>query len=384
VPISMGEDIRDVTKSELMRTAARIDLTALEDNYHSIVSLVSDRVDLLCVIKADAYGHGAVEVGTRLEKTGARYLGVATIQEGKELRNAGISLPILVLSGIMPWDSTDHFVQYNLTPVISASEMLESLGELSSSSRLKIHIKVDTGMGRLGFSIQDMASVAEKLMTMTHLEVEGVMSHFPASDLRDDYGMGQIKDFAKVVEVLRNKGIKPRYVHMANSGAICNYPEAHFSMVRPGIMLYGSYPDPSLRDKIKLKPVMTWISHVAFLRHIPAETPVSYGRTYITSKETKVAYIPVGYADGYPIGLSNRGVVLIKGVGCPVLGRVCMEWIMADVTDIDVVNPADEVILMGGSGKGESVSADDIAEEIGSIPYDILCGISRRVLRLYD
>jgi alanine racemase len=385
ISISMAENTVNREADELMRTVARIDLSALAHNYGAIKSMVPQHTVLLCVIKANAYGHGAVEVGRHLERIGADYLAVATVQEARELRNSGISLPVLVLSGILPWDSIEEFAHDNLTPVISSLEMIESLKGVSLPvSGLRVHIKVDTGMGRLGFSIQDIALVAERLQMIDNIDVEGVMSHFPSSDIRDEFGMSQIEEFMKVVKFLSSKGIKPRYVHMANSGAICNYPEAHFSMVRPGIMLYGSYPDPLLRMKVPLKPVMTWISHVAFIRTIPADSPVSYGRTYTTTRETKVAYIPIGYADGYPMGLSNRGMVVVKGAGCPVLGRVCMEWIMADITDVNGVIPTDEVILMGASGHGESVSADDIAEETGSIPYDILCGISCRVPRLYD
>jgi alanine racemase len=369
---------------EITRTSVRVCLSSLVGNYHTISRAVERDVTLLCVIKADAYGHGAVDVGRALESAGARYFGVATVQEGRELREAGITIPILTLSGLLPWDSLNYLTRYNLVPVISNFDMLARVGRFESAVGLKVHVKVDTGMGRLGFSTAEVPAVLTTLESLSNVEVEGIMSHFPASDQRDDFGKRQIEDFRHVLEVFSDHGVRPKFCHMANSGAICTYPEAHFTMVRPGIMLYGSYPDLSLRNKIALKPVMKWISHVAFVRHLPSDSPVSYGRTYFTTGETTVAYIPVGYADGYPTSLSNRGMVLIRGRGCPVLGRVCMEWTMVDVTDLPDVAPGEEVVLLGDSGKGEVITADDIADTIGSIPYEVLCGISKRVPRCYD
>jgi alanine racemase len=369
---------------ELVRTSARINLASLLENYRTISELVSPGTVLLCVIKADAYGHGAREVGRSLESAGAQYLGVATVQEGRELREAGLTLPILVLSGVLPWDSLEYLTRYNLTPVVSNTDMLERMEGFPRSATLKVHIKVDTGMGRLGFSMKEVPVIADRLASLNHIEVEGIMSHFPASGQRDEFGMQQIDGFRRALEILGDRGIAPRFTHMANSGAICTYPEAHFTMVRPGIMLYGAYPDLSLRRRIDLKPVMKWVSRVAFVRFIPAGSPMSYGRTFVTNRETRVAYVPIGYADGYPARLSNRGMVLVKGKGCPVLGRVCMEWIMIDATDLASVEPGEEVVLLGDGGKGEAITADDIADRIGTIPYEILCGISRRVPRYYD
>jgi alanine racemase len=209
------------------------------------------------------------------------------------------------------------------------------------------------------------------------------MSHFASSDKRDDYGLRQIEDFREVLDAFRRHGIEPRFLHMANSSAICNYPEAHFNMVRPGIVLYGAYPDAALSDRLRLTPVMSWLSRVASVRTIGQGVSLSYTRTYVTTRTTRIAYIPVGYADGYPVGLSNRGTVLVRGVKCPVVGRVCMEWILVDVTDLADVQPDEEVFLIGSAGGDAKITADELAVQAGTIPYEILCGVSRRVPRLY-
>jgi alanine racemase len=365
-----------------IRTSADIDLDALEANYRSVEKSVTPGTVLLSIIKADAYGHGAVEVGRRLESIGARYFGVATIEEGRELRENGISIPILILSGVMPWDDLDPLVDYDLTTVIATRDMLDRIAAAGFSRRLKVHVKVDTGMGRLGFDRHDIESVAKRLTGLKHVEVEGLMSHFPSSERKDEYAFREIDNFRKALATFKGCGIEPKYAHMANSGAICNLPEAHFNMVRPGIVLYGSYPDSSLRGRLDLKPVMRWISRIAFVRSIPAGAFLSYGRTYETDQPRKIGYVPIGYADGYRTGLSNRGTVLVQGRRCPVVGRVCMEWTLVDVTGVPGVRADDEVVLIGKQD-GETVTADEMAGLTGSIPYEIFCGISKRVQRRY-
>lgn len=365
-----------------VRTSADIDLDALEANYRSVEKAVSPQTVLLCVIKADAYGHGAVEVGRRLQSIGARYFGVATTEEGRELRENGISVPILVLSGVMPWEDLDPLSDYDLTTVIATPDMLDRIAKAGYPKSFRVHIKVDTGMGRLGFDRHDAEALAKRLVGLTHVEVEGVMSHFASSERRDDYAFTQIDDFRRVLRTFEDYGITPKYTHMANSGAICTLPEAHFTMVRPGIVLYGSYPDSSLQGKLDLKPVMRWSSRIAFVRSIPAGSALSYGRTYVTDRTRRIAYVPVGYADGYRTGLSNRGTVLIRGERCPVVGRVCMEWILADVTGTPGAQTGEEVVLLGNQG-GETVSADEMAGLSGAIPYEILCGVSKRIPRRY-
>ncbi len=369
--------------AEKRRTSVWIDLRALEENYYALKGLLRPPAKLLCVIKADAYGHGAVEAGRRLESLGVSYFGVASVEEGKELREQGIRADILVLAGLMPWDRCDTFVEYNLTPTVGTFEALEKVASFTGKKRLKIHLKLDTGMGRLGFVAEELPELTKRLKSLRAVEIEGVMSHFPCSEKRDDRGLQQVARFAENLDALRKAGVAPRFAHMANSGAICNYPEAHFDLARPGVMLYGAYPDQALREKISLKPVMKWVSRIAFVRTFPPGCPLSYGGCYVTERETtRVAYLPIGYADGYPRALSNCGSMLIAGKRCRILGTVCMDWVFVDVTDLPGVGPGDEVVVMGGAEEG-TVTADEMAEQIGTIPYEVLCNVSKRIPRSY-
>jgi alanine racemase len=370
-----------MSETAVLRTRTSVDLNVLESNYRAIQARVAPGVGLLSIIKADAYGHGAVEAGRRLASIGAPYFGVATIDEGRELREGGITIPILVLSGVMPWESVQAALQHRLTPVVADFDALERLAGLREAE-IRVHIKIDTGMGRLGFVQADLDRLTRRLRELPHVRVEGLMSHFASSEKRDDYGLAQVRDFTGAAEFLKERGITPKLLHMANSGAICEYPEAHFTMVRPGIMLYGSYSDPVLEGALQLGPVLTWSARVGVVREFPAGLALSYGRTYITGRRTKIAYIPVGYADGYPRALSNRGSVLVRGRRCPVVGRVCMDWIFVDVTEAGEVAPGEEVVLLGGSGN-EAIRADDVAAQAGTIPYEVLCGISRCIPRHY-
>jgi alanine racemase len=333
------------------RAVAFIDLSILEENYKTIKAKVLPETGILCVVKADAYGHGAVEVCRRIESIGISYLGVATIDEAVDLRANGINSPILVMSGIMPWDDISVFLQQDVTPVVYELSVLMKLSSLakSFSKPLKIHLKFDTGMGRLGFMPDDASLVINHLAGVDNIHVEGLMSHFSSSEIRDAHGIGQINTFKKIIEVFLKKGFQLEIVHMANSGAIINYPESHFNMVRT---------------------------------EFPEGFPLSYGRTFVTSKSTRVAYIPVGYADGYPRALSNKGSVLIRDKRCDVIGRVCMDWFLVDVTGYGDINVNDEVILLGESIT-DCITADEIAEISGTIPYEILCKISKRVIRIF-
>jgi len=366
------------------RAVACIDLSILEENYKTIKAKVSPETGILCVVKADAYGHGAVEVCRRIEPIGISYLGVATIVEAVDLRANGINSPILVMSGIMPWDDISVFLQQNVTPVVYELSGLTKLCSMakSFSNPLKIHLKFDTGMGRLGFMLDDASLVINHLAGADNIQLEGLMSHFSSSEIRDAHGIGQINTFKKIIEIFLKKGYQPAIIHMANSGAIINYPEAHFTMVRTGISLYGSHSSRELRDLLPTRQVMKFVSRIALIREFPEGFPLSYGRTFVTSKNTRVAYIPVGYADGYPRALSNKGSVLIRDKRCDVIGRVCMDWFLVDVTDYGHINVNDEVVLLGESIT-DCITADEIAEISGTIPYEILCKISKRVTRIY-
>ncbi|NLW35123.1 alanine racemase [Syntrophorhabdus aromaticivorans] len=366
------------------RAVAYIDLRVLEENYGTIKSKLSPEAGLLCVVKADAYGHGAAEVSRRLEDLGVSYLGVASAEEGIELRDYGIQAPILVMSGIMPWNDVEPFRRHNLVPVVYDLATLKRVKEESKGFEepIRIHLKFDTGMGRLGFAMDEVSFVLELVSDTKDIEVEGIMSHFSSSERRDEYGLKQVKAFTSIVEFLKDNGITPKLIHMANSGAIVNYPEAHFNMARVGISLYGSYPDPELKKILSIKQVMKFVSKIALVREFPAGYGLSYGRTFVTKRNTTVAYVPVGYADGYPRALSNRGYVLIQDRRCGVIGRICMDWLLVDITDLEGVEVKDEVILLGHSD-GDVVTADEIAELADTIPYEILCKISKRVLRVY-
>ena len=366
------------------RAVAYVDLNAIEENYKTIKTMLSPGVKVLCVVKADAYGHGAVEVARRLEANGADYLGVATIDEGMELRESGIITPILVMSGIYPWEDVALVYKSGLTPVVYDSATLDRIEEEGEHHEepLRIHLKIDTGMGRLGFSIDDIPYLTERVSGMRGVHVEGLMSHFSASEVRDAYGLKQMEQFRQAVRMVQDAGLNPEVIHMANSGAISMYPDAHFTMVRAGINLYGSYPSRELMDKVKLAPVMKFVSKVSLLREFSEGQALSYGGTYVTKKNTIIAYVPVGYADGYPRALSNKGSVLIKDTRCGVVGRICMDWLLADVSHLEGVEVGEEVVLLGRSDT-ETVTADELAEISGTIPYEILCKISKRIMRVY-
>lgn len=366
------------------RAVAYVHLGILGENYRTIRSKLSPGVGLLCVVKADAYGHGAIEVSRRLEALGVSSLGVATVEEGVELRINNIKAPILVLSGIMPWDDISTFLEHDLTPAIYNLETLTRIRARAGTfcAPLKVHMKFDTGMGRLGFSAKDAAAVMDCVENVASIQIDGLMTHFSGSETRDQYGIDQVTAFKEVVRGFVERGFRPRTIHMANSGAIINYPEAHFTMVRTGISLYGSHPSKDLKEKLPTRQVMKFASKVALTREFPVGYALSYGRSFVTERRTVVAYIPVGYADGYPRALSNKGYVLIKDRPCPVVGRVCMDWLLVDVTDLSTVSVNDEVILLG-EGKSNTITADEIGEIADTIPYEILTQISRRVPRVY-
>ena len=365
-------------------TTAEVDLGTLAYNYHQLRQFASPSVKFLAVVKADAYGHGAIPVSKKLEELGADFLGVATVQEGAELRNAGIKKPILVLSGIYQEEAED-VLTYQLTPMVYRLEIAEILSAAAKKQgkKIPIHIKVDTGMGRIGVLAEEAAAFANRVRKFENLDIEGVASHFSTADGgNSSFAEEQLQRFTRTLEEMKNVDIDPPYCHIANSAALVTLPAAHFTLVRPGIMLYGSYPSSSLKDKVPLRQVMSWKSLVANLKKVPKDYPISYGRTFITQRPSLIAAIPVGYADGYNRLFSNRGEILINGMRAPVVGRVCMDWTMADVTDIPGVAVGDEVVLLG-SQLGKEITAEELGERIGTIAYEILCSVGKRVARIY-
>ncbi len=364
-------------------TVAEIDLEALAFNYRQIRKRVPREASLLPIVKADAYGHGALPVSLKLEKLGVNYLGVAIPEEGVALRKGGVTCNILILEGIFK-DGAEEAIRYGLTPVVFDIESLNHLSKAAGKRGKKatVHLKVDTGLGRLGVPFDQLPVFLKELKKISNIEVEGLLSHFSMTDQEKAYSSAQWETFQKAIAMANAEGFKSRYVHMANSAHLTLFPEHSGNMVRPGIMLYGSYPVSTFQSRIKLKPVLTFKTRIHFLKSVPTGSRISYGGTFTTQRESLIATLPVGYADGYSTRLSNQGEVLIRGKRAPVVGRVCMDLIMVDVTDIYGVSNGDEAILIGRQGR-EQITADEIARKIGSISYEVLCLIGKRVPRIY-
>jgi len=364
-------------------TVGEIDLGALEFNYRQIKKRIPEDVKLLAVVKADAYGHGAVPVSLRLEKLGVDYLGVAIPEEGVELRKGGVRAPILVLGGIFGAE-LDQIFRFHLTPVIFRKDSLRALSREAErrKKKVKVHLKVDTGMGRLGVPLSLWPDFLQEVRRLPKIDVEGILSHFSMTDKEKGFTHNQWKAFQRAVAIAQEFGISPWYLHMANSATLTAFPAYASRLVRPGIMLYGSYPSPAFCSLISLRPVMTLKTRIHFLKSVPPGARISYGGTFQTRRESLIATLPIGYADGYSRHLSNQGEVLVKGKRAPVVGRVCMDFVMVDVTDIPRVSIGEEVVLMGRQGR-EQITPDEIAEKINSISYEVLCSIGRRVPRVY-
>jgi alanine racemase len=370
--------------SRFHTTTAEIDLGALAYNYHQLRHCAPPTVKFLAVVKADAYGHGAVPVSKRLEELGADFLGVATVQEGIELRQGGVNKPILVLSGIYQ-EEIEGVLAYQLTPMIYRWEIAQFLSAAARTQgkQVPVHIKIDTGMGRIGVLAEKAPAFVNGVRGLGNLTIEGIASHLAMADEGNTaFSEEQLKKFSWTIAEINRLDIYPPFYHIANSAALVNLPAAHFTLVRPGIMLYGSYPSASLKDKVALRQVMCWKSLIADLKQVPEGYTISYGRTFTTQRPSLIAAVPVGYADGYNRLFSNRGQVLIQGRRAPVVGRVCMDWTVVDVTDIPGVEIGDEVVLMGDQ-LGHRITPEEMGEQIGTISYEILCSVGKRVQRIY-
>jgi alanine racemase len=369
-------------------TVAEIDLNALRSNLDQLRGLIRGEADILGVVKADAYGHGAVEIAKELEAAGMKLLGVATTEEGIELRASGVSLPILVLAGSYQ-EEFGKVLENHLCPVVFDLQMARSLDSMAKKAGqpIRVHLKVDTGMNRLGIPWREWEPALKVLQSLKNLQVEGLMSHFSAAESfhPDDqaFTAEQRQRFQACLDSARKMGIQPRYIHLANSAAATLQGPARLNLVRPGLMLYGLHPSPALRDLVPLRPVLRWKTAILSLKRVCAGDPVSYGRTYTCQKDSLVAVLPVGYADGYSRALSNRGEVLVRGKRAKIAGRVCMDLTMADVSAIPGVQAGDEVVLLGRQGS-EEVSAAEMAGWMETIPYEVLCAIGRRVPRVYQ
>lgn len=365
-------------------TFAAIDTGAIRHNYGELRGFLGGASRMMAVVKANAYGHGDIEVSRVLESEGCEYLGVAVAAEGVRLREGGISCPIVVLGGVYPEEIPAVF-EFDLTPVVFDMDSARLLDAAASGvgSTLAVHVKIDTGMGRLGLFPAEAAAFFEAFRGLANLELEGVLSHLAESDADDkSFSRRQLEIFLDTLEVVRRAGFAPDIVDISNSAAVVEMPETHLSLVRPGIMLYGSYPSERLRSMIALRPAMELKTRVVQVKSFPKGSPVSYGRTFVTERDSRIAVLPIGYGDGLPRRLSNNGDVLVRGRRAPVAGLVCMDFTMVDVTDIEGARAGDEAVVIGSQG-GERITAEEVADRAGTISYEIFCNVSPRVPRVY-
>ncbi|MDP4152196.1 MAG: alanine racemase [Bacillota bacterium] len=371
-----------------LRTWAEVDLDAIVHNFQLVRGLVGSSRKIMSVIKSDAYGHGAAAVAKRLIKEGTDYFAVADLDEALELRQNGIDIPILILGYTDP-RCASVLAKNKIEQTVFCKRYAK---ELSDSAALQncsvtVHIKADTGMNRIGFACQceeimeDCANEIEEAVKYPCLSVKGIFTHFAISDEpKKEFTKQQFERFIKLIHILEIRGVTFPLRHCANSAAIINFPETYLDMVRPGIMLYGLAPSPD-SPYDKLKPAMTIKSTIAFIKTLKCGQTVSYGRTYCAEKDLKVAAIPIGYADGYPTAMSSKGKVIVSGRRTSVLGRVCMDQMIVDISDIDA-SQGQTVTVMGTEGD-ETVSADEIALIRGCINYEVVCGVARRIPRVY-
>ncbi|MCH8313917.1 MAG: alanine racemase [Nitrospinae bacterium] len=402
-------------------TVAEIDLNAFKHNLGRIRSLLEPQVKIMAVVKADGYGHGAVPCARAALEAGADWLGVAILEEGVELRNSGIDSPILVMGSIFPYEAKD-LVHYDLSTSVSGFALAQALSRQAEKQgkTVGVHIKIDTGMGRLGMRPEDLPDFVDQAQELKNLRMEGIFTHLSSADEADpEFTLGQLSRLSQAVDSLKAKGIDLPMVHAANSSAILNFPDSHLDMARPGIVLYGtlglsgksSNPNqtaspgvsklpprrvapgvsklPPRRvasgvSKLALRqePVMRWKSKILQINKLPKGTPVSYNRRFTTERESLIAILPVGYGDGLNRALSNNMDVLVRGQRAPQVGTICMDLCLIDVTDIKGVQCEDEVVLFGQQGN-EFITVDEMAERCGTISYEILCNVGKRVPRVY-
>ena len=369
------------------RTVAQINLEAIGHNIAKIRKVIGKDRKILAAVKANAYGHGDVEVAKIVVKCGVDYLGVANIEEAIRLRKANINTAILILGCSFKYEIGD-ILSYNISPTIADLDFAKELNRKATEfpKKVTVHVKMDTGMGRIGPHFEHAVDFVKKLSLLKNLFLEGIFTHFPSADEADkSFSLLQIDRFKKIMDELECSGISIPIKHMANSGAILseNIHDSFFDMVRPGLMIYGAYPSPYVSKNIKLEPALTLKTRVVFIKDVTQGSTISYGRTYTAKSKSRLATISIGYGDGYSRLLSNKGEVLIKGKRAPIVGRVCMDQLIVDVNKIPGVCVGDEVVLIGIQ-KQERISAEEIAEKIGTIPNEIFCMISKRVTRVYE
>jgi len=367
------------------RTWSEINLKTVSENIGEIKSIVKPNVKILVVVKADAYGHGAISIGRTALESGASYLGVGDSTEAIELRQAGILAPILIL-GAMIEEEIGWIISYDITPTIHSMDLVELLNNeaIRQNKKLKVHLKIDTGLTRLGASPERAVEIVKKIKSMPNLDLEGISSHLSSSFNPDEmeYTKKQVELFNQAIKKVEYNGFRIPLKHIASTGAVYTLEASHFNLVRVGGVVYGIDPGVISKAGVKFKPILTLKSQIAFLKIIPAGTPVGYYRTHTATKRSKIATIPIGYNDGYPYQLGNKGYVLIQGKKAPVVGTISMDYIMVDVTQIPEAKVGDEVVLIGQQGKSRII-AEELAKLAGISPYVITCGLGKRVRRMY-
>lgn len=371
--------------NEYYRVEAKINLDAICNNIDEVRKNINTHTKIMAVIKADGYGHGAVALAKALGDKVDAY-GIAIIEEGIELRNAGFDKPILIL-GFTPYQLYDELVKYNITQTVFHYDMAKRLSDVavSQGKQAKIHIKLDTGMSRIGFKDnEESIQVIKEISKLPNIYIDGLFTHFACADEADKTSARkQLSRYLAFADQLEKEGIDIPVKHVSNSASIIDLPEANLDMVRSGISTYGMYPSDEVnKSKLLLQPALSLTSNVIYVKQVPAGTGISYNSTFVTSRDSIIATIPVGYGDGYPRQLSSKGRVLIHGKSAPIVGRVCMDQFMVDVTDIPDVVEGDIVTLIGKDGK-EYISAEEVANMAGSFNYELVCDIGKRVPRVY-
>ncbi len=367
-----------------MHAWAEVNLNHIRDNYNLIRDKVGKDVKILAVVKAEAYGHGMVAVSKLLAENNVDYLGVARVKEAVQLRKAGISCPIL-LFGSLPPAQIDTVISYQITPTVYTLELANAINRGARRRNIthKVHLKIDTGMGRVGIWHEQALELAKAIFKLPNIELEGIYTHFPSADEQEKgFTRQQIDDFKQLINRLEKEGIVIPCKHAANSAAILDIEDAHFNLVRPGLMLYGIYPSRHVLRDLVLKPAFSLKTRVVYLKNVSPGRSVSYGRDYVAKTPTAIATLSLGYVDGYSHLLSNKSSVLIKGRRAPIAGRICMDQMMVDVGKIKDVKVGDEVVLIGCQGNQE-IKIEEIADACGTISYQVLCWINQEVPRLY-
>jgi len=370
-------------------TRAEIDLQAFRHNFLNLRKYLGSQTRIMAVVKADAYGHGAIPCARVAVDCGADYLGAGVIEEGIEFRESGFATPILILGSIFP-DEAEDLVRHDLATILCTLPLAQTLSKeaVRQNKTVSVHIKVDTGMNRLGVSPENLPGLLDDIRVLPNLKIDAVSTHFSSADDEDlSITQAQLEKFQTALNILQKDGVP--MVHCANSSALFKFPESRFDMVRPGLILYGSLPSPSLQSVLDreenlspFQPVMQWKSQIILVKPIARGQPISYSGSFTTQRDSLIATLPIGYADGLHRNLSNKMEVLIRGKRAPQIGKICMDMTLVDVTDIHGVQAGDEVVLFGKQGD-QIISVEEVAVKAETIPYEILCNVGKRVPRVF-